>query len=85
MYEKCEYLSLGYISALAQDSAERVDMKCVNNIRICPKVIAKDTNNISNTVRYVLGGHSRPKRQNRLSHIVQYEYSAICKRNYCFF
>ena len=47
--------------------------------------LAKDDNNISNTVRYGLGEHSRPKRPNRLSNIAQYEYSAICKRNYWFF
>ena len=41
MFEKCKFLSMGYISALTQ--------------ALNFKVIAKDTDNISYTVRYGLG------------------------------
>ena len=52
MYKKCKFLSMGYISALTQAS---VSIRS-KNVRLWFKVIAKDTNNISYTVRYGLGG-----------------------------
>ena len=51
MYENCKFLSMVYISALTQASV-LMKHECLSVIF---KVIAKDTNNISYTVRYGFG------------------------------
>ena len=50
IYEKCKFLSMGYISALTQASV----LIRSKNVGLLFKVIAKDTNNMSYTVRYGL-------------------------------
>ena len=57
MYVKyvCKFLSMGYISALTQASV----FKLSNNVHLRFKDIAKDTSNISYTVRYSLAGKSQ--------------------------
>ena len=49
MFEKCKFLSMGYISALTKARVLIIQSK---NVRLGFKVMAKDNNNISYTVRY---------------------------------
>ena len=53
MYEKRKFLSMGYISALTQASVFNMKQECSSVMYI--NFIAKDTSNISYTVRYGLG------------------------------
>ena len=65
MYEKCQFLSMGYISALTLASV----LKLSKNVHLLFKVITKDTNNISYTVIYGLGGKARLVRNLPCMHI----------------
>ena len=55
MYEKCKFLGMSNISALTQASV----LIRSKNVRLCFKGIAKDTNNLSYTVRYGLRGKAQ--------------------------